>query len=176
MNFRRIDEHNKGRIEKGLAPIETEEELIRKYWEINCDILQWNGRQIRNAFQTAMALADFEARESGENKPVITVAHFRKIAKVSLEFSTNLTALHKYGPDQLAQVKKNRLGYNPKTDKALKDVSSDESSDLDYREKRRKTKRSKGTKRDDGSGSSGETSRKGRKSKRRDRDSTGADD
>ena len=61
----------------------------------------WNGRQIRNAFQTASALAKFEAHEQNRKAkgrseetgndfepidPQLEVKHFKKIASASYEF------------------------------------------------------------------------------------------
>ena len=61
----------------------------------------WNGRQIRNAFQTATALAEFEAYERNKKakkrsaetgdaflptEPELQVRHFREIASASYEF------------------------------------------------------------------------------------------
>lgn len=55
----------------------------------------WNGRQIRNAFQTAIALAEFEAAERGDGDekkyvPDLNEGHFAKVAAVSQEFDKYL--------------------------------------------------------------------------------------
>ena len=49
----------------------------------------WNGRQIRNAFQTAVAIAEAEAF-SEKKQPEIKVEHFKLVAKVSAEFDNYL--------------------------------------------------------------------------------------
>lgn len=54
-----------------------------------------NGRQIRNAFQTAVALADYDAfkikQEYGADRPPhLTKDHFEKVAKASKEFDSYL--------------------------------------------------------------------------------------
>ena len=59
----------------------------------------WNGRQIRNAFQTAIALAEWdaknEAQESGKVKPPrLSKAHFKTVAKVSSDFDEYLEIAH----------------------------------------------------------------------------------
>ena len=67
----------------------------------------WNGRQIRNAFQTATALAEFEAFEHqakavkagkrGQSVPVLarlTQKHFDIVAQASFTFDEYLTSVH----------------------------------------------------------------------------------
>ena len=49
----------------------------------------WNGRQIRNAFQTAIALAEYKAQATGR-EPVLTADHFEDVAKASREFDDYL--------------------------------------------------------------------------------------
>lgn len=55
----------------------------------------WNGRQIRNAFQTATALAEYDAWESNKNRsanrdqtgfPKLERKHFETVAQTSLDF------------------------------------------------------------------------------------------
>ncbi|KAH0537570.1 hypothetical protein FGG08_005636 [Glutinoglossum americanum] len=63
---------------------------------------RWNGRQIRNAFQTAIALAEFEAKsEGGETKrvPYLTKAHFKKVAEASAEFNHYLVQVYRGDDD-----------------------------------------------------------------------------
>ena len=57
----------------------------------------WNGRQIKNAFQTAIALAEFEAKTKKQAKPVLTKAHFEIVAKATEGFDEYLARIH--GPD-----------------------------------------------------------------------------
>lgn len=47
---------------------------------------RWNGRQIRNAFQTAASLARFDARRDGLHTPRLTVDHFKVINLVTEDF------------------------------------------------------------------------------------------
>jgi hypothetical protein len=57
--------------------------------ERNSDPTHWNGRQIRNAFQSAIALARNES--SGSDKSVmVEPRHFSTVARVSNEFNTYL--------------------------------------------------------------------------------------
>lgn len=50
--------------------------------------LEWNGRQIRNAFQTAIALAEYQAYEQGRAGREVTVTsdHFRRVVNMSMKF------------------------------------------------------------------------------------------
>lgn len=57
----------------------------------------WNGRQIRNAFQTAIALAEWEAHQFGVKhkvrepiKPTLEKKHFVSVAKASKHFDDYL--------------------------------------------------------------------------------------
>lgn len=50
------------------------------------DELRWNGREIRNALQTAVALAETEAVEEGLEKVGLAARHLRQVAKMSMGF------------------------------------------------------------------------------------------
>lgn len=47
---------------------------------------RWNGRQIRNAFQTAIALAEYEAAAAQKSPATLEVGHFETVAEASLQF------------------------------------------------------------------------------------------
>lgn len=51
----------------------------------------WNGRQIRNAFQSAVALAGY--KHEGNDKIVLTRDHFEKVSKVSNQFNHYLWSI-----------------------------------------------------------------------------------
>ncbi|KAH7031941.1 P-loop containing nucleoside triphosphate hydrolase protein [Macrophomina phaseolina] len=58
--------------------------------------LQWNGRQIFNAFQTAVAMAEWECRNEDGGKPKkvsLKKRHFEKVAEVSRGFEAYITGL-----------------------------------------------------------------------------------
>jgi hypothetical protein len=69
--------------------------FARKHWDDNPKA-RWNGRQIRNAFHTAVAMAKFDARESGKKvydqrrdvEITIGKTQFEKIAKTASEFDS----------------------------------------------------------------------------------------
>ena len=67
----------------------------------------WNGRQIRNAFQTAIALAEHEAYIKG-GKPELTEKHFEKVAKASSDFEKYLRITHGRSESQITQANKIR--------------------------------------------------------------------
>ncbi|KAF2135438.1 uncharacterized protein K452DRAFT_239383 [Aplosporella prunicola CBS 121167] len=48
--------------------------------------LKWNGREIRNAFQTAVALASYEAKQNNEEVPTITEDHVSQVVEMSATF------------------------------------------------------------------------------------------
>lgn len=53
----------------------------------------WNGRQIRNAFQTAVALAEYNASNSASSSgpiPILDRKYFQQVAKTSREFDEYL--------------------------------------------------------------------------------------
>ena len=96
---------NLTRIKRAGWKIDFKTEKILKFadqhWE---DGNMWNGRQIRNAFQTAIALAeyDFQAKckeSKEENKdppprrPSLKSSHFAAVAKASAEFENYLDAV-----------------------------------------------------------------------------------
>lgn len=49
-------------------------------------VLQWNGREIRNALQTAVALAETEAADEGLEKVGVAERHLRQVVKLSTGF------------------------------------------------------------------------------------------
>lgn len=71
--------------------------------------LKWNGREIRNAFQTAVALADFDgANEDG--KIVLRKTHIQQIVHMSQEFKDYLKELHR--GDEAKRADRQRIRYD----------------------------------------------------------------
>ena len=71
-------------------------------------MLNWNGRQIRNAFQTAIALAEYDAKP-GE-KPILSRKQFITVAAASRDFDKYLKDTQRGKDDaQLAQEEKSRF-------------------------------------------------------------------
>jgi hypothetical protein len=75
---------------------------------------RWNGRQIRNACQTALALAEFEAQGNSIEtvlKPNalvhLKVSHFQTVQKAYLEFAKYMTSL--YGTTSSNRAKEDKV-------------------------------------------------------------------
>ncbi|KAI7161009.1 hypothetical protein KC349_g3100 [Hortaea werneckii] len=97
MNLRKLQERSSIEIRsKGIKKFAAD------YWKQNES--QWNGRQIKNAFQTAVALAYWdweqekqEALANGKKvreKPVLRKSHFEDVAKTSLHFDNSMDKLY----------------------------------------------------------------------------------
>ncbi|KAG8157941.1 hypothetical protein KVR01_012213 [Diaporthe batatas] len=56
--------------------------------------IKWNGREIRNAFQTAVALAEHEGRRDKEGTILVTDRHLKSVLALSKDFKNYLTELH----------------------------------------------------------------------------------
>lgn len=70
------------------------------YFKVN-EKARWNGRQIRNACQTALALAEFKAQGGSHQKVLepdaevrLAVDHFKTVSKAYLEFTKYLKQLY----------------------------------------------------------------------------------
>ncbi|MCJ1398890.1 hypothetical protein MMC11_002091 [Xylographa trunciseda] len=71
---------------------------LSHFAELDEEKVVWNGRQIRNAFQTAVALAEYDAFKVKEKYKVeepahLTAAHFEQVAKASKDFDKYLQAV-----------------------------------------------------------------------------------
>ncbi|KAI1176622.1 hypothetical protein F4777DRAFT_577723 [Nemania sp. FL0916] len=85
----------------GFSPDEMEiGAFAQKYWEEN-PFDRWNGRQIRNACQTAVALAEYEAQGKSHTAPLnpnatvhLNVSHFKTVADAYLAFSQHLKDIY----------------------------------------------------------------------------------
>lgn len=101
MNLKRLKE-------SGHKVFVSEEQILafaKDHWRLGKDGSRCNGRQIRNAFQTALALAEYVFHEkckmheqTGNKKPLMPALlpdHFRAVAQTSAEFDNYL--LHVQG-------------------------------------------------------------------------------
>ena len=85
------------------------EDEIRKFadqhWldNIQKESRHWNGRQIRNAFQTALALAKWEFYETKQGqkleRPLLKARHFDRVAKTSAHFDDYISNIYKLSDD-----------------------------------------------------------------------------
>ncbi|KAK7413764.1 hypothetical protein QQX98_007331 [Neonectria punicea] len=71
--------------------------------------VKWNGREIRNAFQTAVALAEYDAEVDEEGKTIVNDTHFRSVVELSRDFKDYLKELHRGDESMRAQRKSERL-------------------------------------------------------------------
>ncbi|EPE35643.1 P-loop containing nucleoside triphosphate hydrolase [Glarea lozoyensis ATCC 20868] len=105
-NLNRMISINEERVVNGLPPVEFNHDKIIKWVKKNHHLLQWNGRQIRNAFQTAVALGEFKAKDKAKDGetpiPVMDIKHFKIIGKASMEFNQYLLATHGFTEDKAA--------------------------------------------------------------------------
>lgn len=132
-NLRRLHKLNQDRVQNGLKAVEFDEKSIVKYAEKHLGDLKWNGRQIRNAFQTAIALADFEASDSADKIPTMTKKHFAKLGKAAAEFDEYLESVHGMDEDKMARRDQERATFSrkPGKRKSKRDSDDDESDSFD---------------------------------------------
>ena len=96
MNIRRVAESE----ELGIDVSEDEiKKFARRQWADSAEnpTQRWNGRQIRNAFQSAIALAKWDHQESGEaadTRPCLSVKQFEIVAKTSAHFDAYISKMH----------------------------------------------------------------------------------
>lgn len=90
---------NLERLDKSKKSMEVEADEIYEYARNHYRELHkkgkttWNGRQIKNAFQTAIALAEFDANQR-HGKPVLALEHFKVVAQAAEDFDDYLYGLH----------------------------------------------------------------------------------
>ncbi|KAJ5972395.1 uncharacterized protein N7479_002313 [Penicillium vulpinum] len=100
---KQIWQKNIQRLKSSRLDIEIDAKEIEKFadehWQRNLrsPSRHWNGRQIKNAFQTAIALANWEFQENSVKKrsrPVLKVRHFRKVAKLAGRFDDYISEIY----------------------------------------------------------------------------------
>ncbi|KAL8731234.1 MAG: hypothetical protein Q9181_004362 [Wetmoreana brouardii] len=120
----------------------------------------WNGRQIKKAFQTAVALAEFDANKR-QGKAVLALEHFKVVAKASEDFDEYLCRVHggneadlakRYmqRDDDLANGRRDSLPYSVgglRSGKRHESSASSSSSSSEESQTREKKKRRKEKKR-----------------------------
>ncbi|KAK0610354.1 P-loop containing nucleoside triphosphate hydrolase protein, partial [Bombardia bombarda] len=106
-NFRRIADINADRHEKQLPlfAYKDVEPRVMQWASQTRKLLMWNGRQIRNVFQTALALAEFQAAAAGSRAGMaveVKRRHFKIVADASVQFNEYLMATHGADEDKVA--------------------------------------------------------------------------
>jgi hypothetical protein len=90
-NFERLDRDSKGKVHVSVA--------TREYAYESRDVrsLRWNGREIRNALQTAVALAESDAVDEGTpDRITVSDKHLRAVVKMSRGFKDYLRGAHRF--------------------------------------------------------------------------------
>ncbi|KAF2136424.1 uncharacterized protein K452DRAFT_237547, partial [Aplosporella prunicola CBS 121167] len=99
--FRKLEsEDDKMRIQESTRSYVTSEEV---------QSLQWNGGEIRNAFQIAVALAQVEDSRDKKGLILIKRDHIRSTVRMSKNFKDYLKDLYKKDETQMAATKGHRL-------------------------------------------------------------------
>ncbi|CAN9104943.1 unnamed protein product [Alternaria alternata] len=89
--FKKLQQDHK----RGGPEITYEYDAKRYVQSHDVQVLEWNGREIRNAFQTAVALAVFDAKYKTSGKvPEVTEAHLKQVVSMSSAFRKYMTATH----------------------------------------------------------------------------------
>ncbi|KAI0593411.1 hypothetical protein F4775DRAFT_578016 [Biscogniauxia sp. FL1348] len=129
VNIKRLKCVNDDREKLGRPKILIDKKKLLQYADLNFEELHWNGRQIRNAFQSALALADFKVRDTPGKSPEISMEQFHTIATASREFDRYLHVTHGADEDKIAQQDKTRGAYKQTDLKKLQLVPSSDESD-----------------------------------------------
>ena len=167
---------NLERLSKGRKDLKIQSEEICEYARKHYKELHqngkptWNGRQIKNAFQTAIALAEFEANKNKRGL-VLELEHFKVVARTSEDFDnylfrvqggTEADVAKRYAQrdDDPTDSKAQNLPYNTvgrasrSANKRHESSTSSSSEESDAKERRRR-RREKKQKRKNGKARSG---------------------
>jgi hypothetical protein len=131
-NLNRLHEHaakiekdttlnHAAKLESQVIVTREQRDLIMRFarihfgWYKRWNRSPWNGRQIRNAFQTAIALASFDAKRERvmTGKPItasLTFKHFRTVAEATDQFETYMRETTGFDPAEKAHDKDLRAG------------------------------------------------------------------
>ncbi|KAL7811886.1 hypothetical protein V8C26DRAFT_215244 [Trichoderma gracile] len=94
-NFDRLDRDSRGKIRVAMAA----REFVWSSQEVRA--LRWNGREIRNAMQTALALAESDSNEEGLQTITIGEKHIRAVVKMSKGFKDYIKSVVPAGSDDV---------------------------------------------------------------------------
>ena len=152
---------NLARTRENLKHVEIEEDGIMEFAEKQYKKAKkdktgrWNGRQIRNAFQTAIALAEWDLKIEKTKTAKLTRARFEKVEKVSREFDLYLNRTNGGANEgERAEGRNERLDNwdvstpKPKEQKKSKGRKKDSSDEEDAPKKKKKGKKAKDSEED----------------------------
>lgn len=135
-NLQRLKEINVERVGNGRQPIEFNARKIRDWVSDHWEQMQWNGRQIRNGFQTAVALAEFKAKQSSAQhpglepvRPVLEIKQFKLLVKASKQFNDYLHRTHGDDEEQRAVLDQVRATSDPSRGRASNFYDDDDYDD-----------------------------------------------
>jgi hypothetical protein len=103
LHYKRLTDEYRAKIwEKNFNRV-SKENLISvapsAYFYVTTDpdlrAVEWNGREIRNAFQTAVALAQYQARKEEKEQVVLQADHLKRVVKMSKLFKDYIDSTHK---------------------------------------------------------------------------------
>lgn len=147
MNLDSLEERNANPERSQRIQFERKEieEFARHHWKQGKNSNRWNGRQIKNAFQTAVALADWDnlTYTNGLGNPngtVLKAEHFKKVAVASEHFDMYLERTR-----TTDQQRAREDGYREDNvgSKVYERSESDEETESEEEESRKKRKKSK---------------------------------
>lgn len=137
--YLQIWEMNLKRVQQIRPGVKVEQDSVMAYAKKKYPELQWNGRQIRNAIQTALALAEFRSYNTPDS-PTIKKEDFQKVTKASKKFDSYLIEIYGNNDADRAHNDMLRVGRARKTPEATasksgrlfaKDSSSSDSDSSD---------------------------------------------
>lgn len=111
--FAKLQSDMDRRKKEGKTPIIEVNRYAKQYLIQDPEVkeLQWNGRDIRNAFQTAISLARFRAAQenggAGSDIIDVDVDHFKSVVQMSKSFHKYMDSITGKGEADRA-----RLGYD----------------------------------------------------------------
>lgn len=74
--------------------------------------LEWNGREIRNAFQMAVALAEYTDERDPEGFITLQAAHFQQVVRMSSNFAKYMRKVHGAETEKVAANRGDRNEYS----------------------------------------------------------------
>ncbi|KAL2219587.1 P-loop containing nucleoside triphosphate hydrolase protein [Thermoascus aurantiacus ATCC 26904] len=106
-NFRKLRED----AQMGGREIEYDYDA-KEYVKHSSDVkaLGWNGRELRNAFQTAVALAVYEAGNN-KSKPILQEKHLKQVVRMSKAFKEYIKSTRDLDEAEMARELKIRDNY-----------------------------------------------------------------
>ncbi|KAJ2979399.1 hypothetical protein NUW58_g7211 [Xylaria curta] len=152
MNIQALEEQNEQlepnlRVQFDKAKIKA---FAEHHWEEGDKDTRWNGRQIKNAFQTAISLAQWDSfQATGDSAtqagPVLKAEHFNKVAIASKHFDRYLIKTRR-SDEEIARglsLRDDSLRLDDESDRRTEDTDSEGDSQSGRKSKRSTKKNEK---------------------------------